>query len=71
MTAHLNYFVVQEKLADLARSAERERLVRSARSSGSRRSRGAWHVRLLAGRRLGVLGSAIARRAGSVRSAAH
>jgi hypothetical protein len=71
MPAHLNHLVVQDRLAGLARSAERERLVRSARPAGSRRSRGAWRVRLLAGRRLGVLGGAKARRAGSVRSTAH
>jgi hypothetical protein len=29
MTAHLNYLVTQEKLTDLARSAERERLAQS------------------------------------------
>ena len=69
MTAHLNYLVTQEKLADLARSAERERLAQSVRPIGSRRSRGAWRARLLVA--LGVVGSAIARRASSVRSLAH
>jgi hypothetical protein len=68
MTAHLNHLVAQERLADLARSAERHRLVQTVRPIGSRRSRGAWSPRLLAG--LGVVGSAIARRAGTVRSLA-
>jgi hypothetical protein len=68
MTAQLNYLVAQERLADLARSAERQRLAQRARPIGSRRSRRAWSPRLLVG--LGVVANAVARRAGTVRSLA-
>jgi hypothetical protein len=48
MTAQLNYLLAQERLADFARSAERARLARLPRSTGSASSRSGWIARFLA-----------------------
>ena len=65
MTAHLNHLVADQKHADLTRSAERARLAHSARPGGSTPSRGGGSARRALGRRLRVVGTAMARLAGS------